>query len=47
MRDAFDTEFLRTVDSSMTADRSDEVESRSIVAGLAYVPRVERWEVAA
>lgn len=47
MRDAFETDFLRTVDSSMTADRSDEVESRSIVAGLAFVPRVERWEVAA
>jgi hypothetical protein len=47
MADALDTTALVALDAAVTDDRSAEVESRSIVAGMVFQPRVERAEVAA
>jgi hypothetical protein len=47
MKEAMETSALLKLNRAITEDRKEEVDSRSIVAGLAFVPRVERWEVAA
>jgi len=47
MADALDTTALVALDAKVTDDRTAEVESRSIVAGMVFQPRVERAEVAA
>ena len=38
---------VRTLQLAMTADRTAEVDAGDVTKGLAWVPRVERWEVGA
>ncbi|HEX8695867.1 MAG TPA: hypothetical protein VF746_25855 [Longimicrobium sp.] len=47
IRAAYTTEALRSLRDQVATDRSDEVEAGSVLVGLAYEPRVERWEVGA
>lgn len=47
MTNTVETSALLDLNDALTDDRTDEVESGSVVAGLAFVPRVERSEVAA
>jgi hypothetical protein len=43
----FETPVLQSLREATATDRTEEVESISVVAGRSYVPRVERWEVGA
>jgi len=47
MSEKYTNSFLAELNSSITADRTEEVESGSVIEGLVYVPRVEREAVGA
>lgn len=47
LQQTYATSVLKQLSQDITSDREGELDTRSIVAGLAFVPRVERVEVGA